>query len=153
MKFLEWLAMREILMPEPTPGTKYTSSGVLVSDPKAKSIPNPGKWWLIIQCEADIGRYYRSQFNFFNRAKDVKLQAPAWESHISVIRGEEPQHPELWGSWDGQQVEFSYDPQLQTNEEYFWLNVECPAALDIREKLGLSRTPQFNLHLTIGRIT
>ncbi len=130
----------------------FTSTGVLVSDPKANSIPNIGKWWLILACDNEIGRYYRETLYRFNPAAG-KLQRPAWESHISVIRGEEPTHLELWGSFDGREIEFQYNPALQTNGEYYWLDVECEALGDIREALGLSRNSEFNLHLTVGRIS
>jgi hypothetical protein len=129
-----------------------SSFGTLVSEPKAKSIINPGKWWLILVCCPDLGRYYRESFNYWYRARDIKLMKPAWDCHISVVRGEEPINKELWGSWDGCEVEFRYNPELQGNGEYYWLDVECAKLLDIREKLGLG-APHFGLHLTIGRIT
>jgi hypothetical protein len=130
----------------------YTSSGILRVDPVASSGLPIGKWWLILQCDAEIGRYYREMFYAWNRARG-RLQRPAWESHISVIRGEEPPKPDGWSALEGRLVEFRYSPELQTNDEYFWLDVECDELLDIREQLGLPRNPLFDLHLTIGRVT
>jgi len=125
------------------------SSGIFVYDPKAKSIPNIGKWWLIIQCCPDLGRYYREMVNRYYRGS-FKVQRPAWDAHISVIRGEEPSCPELWNTLAGQEIEFWYEDALLTNDRYYWMKVDCPAALDAREQLGLPRQPLLELHLTVG---
>ena len=122
------------------------SSGSLIYDPQSLSVPTPGLWWLILECSPDLGRYYRQMvFKYTGQ----KLQKPAWDTHISVVRGEEPLKKELWGRKEI--VEFSYDPKLLTNDEYYWLEVKCDRLLDIREELGLPRIPKIGLHLTIGR--
>ncbi len=129
------------------------SSGILLSDPQSESGTKLGEWWLILTCCPDLARYYRMIYNTWNRTKDLKLMKPAWDAHVSVVRGEIPEYKDLWRSWDGKEMEFSYDPELSGNGEYYWLDVECEELLDIREKLGLPRMPVFGLHLTIGRRT
>ena len=109
------------------------------------------KWWLILQCGADLGRYYREAFaqeHYFTRA----LQEPLWGTHASVIRGEEPPHFKAWKSLEGQKVEIHYSSQWQIHGSYVVLPAECNEALDYREQLALPREPRFPLHITIGNL-
>jgi hypothetical protein len=120
----------------------------LTYDPKAKTIA--GKpWWLILVCCDDLARYYRQQYSWFYKSKP-QLQKPAWNSHISVLRGEKPQNQNLWGFRNNEVIEFEYEDRLLTNDLYYWLPVKCPELLDIRECLGLPRQGIFNLHLSVG---
>jgi hypothetical protein len=77
---------------------------------------------------------------------------PAWASHITVIRNEEPPNRDLWEKYNNQKVDFLYIPPVETNGEYFWLNVICDKLFQIREELGLPREPEIPLHLSIGHI-
>jgi len=110
------------------------------------------KWWLVIDVDPDLGKYCRQMY-YYARHKADKLQRPAWEAHISVIRDEEPIDglKPLWEKYSGQTIEFAYDMQAAEGDDtYVWLPVVCEAALDIRVELGLQREPYFPLHLTIG---
>ncbi len=110
------------------------------------------KWWLVMDADPDIGAYYRHMFYMF-RHKVERISRPTWHSHISVIRNEKPldDFVHLWEKYEGQQIEFDYDPtKAQGDNTYVWLPVVCEAALDLRVELGLSRDPFFALHLTIG---
>jgi hypothetical protein len=82
--------------------------------------------------------------------KTSELRRPAWEAHISVIRDEKPPNESNWMKYEGETIEFTYTPDLEFNGIYVWLPVVCPKALDIREELGLNRSPFYNLHLTVG---
>jgi len=79
-----------------------------------------------------------------------KLQRPAWESHITVVRDEEPPNKTAWEKYNGQEVKFEIIPCVGTNGDYYWFPVECNLALDIREELGLVRLPEIPLHVSIG---
>jgi hypothetical protein len=125
-----------------------TSTGTLVYDPKAATIESK-PWWLIVQACPDLARYYRQSLNLFYRAQ-LKTQRPAWDSHISVVRGEEPPVRALWAKYQGEQVEFDYDPVLHTNGVYYWLAVTCFRLAEIRVELGLSPTPARPFHLTVA---
>jgi hypothetical protein len=108
-------------------------------------------WWLVVDCDPDIGRYYRHLF-YLTHYKCQKIQSPAWKEHISVIRNEKPKEEKtyLWKKYDGQDVEFWYSPSVRGDGMFYWLDVDCDCLLDIREELGLSRQPEFPLHLTVG---
>lgn len=82
----------------------------------------------------------------------IKLAKPAWGAHITVIRGEKPADETVWGKYQGKFVSFLYSSNLCTDEKYWWLDVEAPFLLDIREECGLSRQPQIPLHLTLGLV-
>lgn len=110
------------------------------------------KWWLVIDVDPGIGKYYRELFSMY-RFRTCKIQRPAWEAHISVIRDEEPadEYKPFWEKYNGCEVDFDYDPlNVGQNEIYVWFGVRCDFALDIRTELGLPRDPYFPLHLTIG---
>ena len=127
----------------------YKSKGILRYSPKLIGVSE--KWWLVLNCDAELGRYYRCLYEFKYR-KCCKLQTPGWKEHISVVRNEEPadQHKPLWQKYEGLEVEFKYEPLVRDNEVYFWLEVECDFLLDVRVELGLPRNPEFDLHVTIG---
>lgn len=124
------------------------SVGILVYDPKARTIESK-PWWLILQACPDLARYYRYSLNLFYRAQ-FTVQRPAWDSHISVVRGEEPLDRVAWGKYQDEEVEFEYDPELKTNGVYYWLDVECGRLFDIRVELGLPRIPRHLFHMTVG---
>ena len=86
----------------------------------------------------------------------LKLQLPAWGTHISVIRGE-PVDNKVWEAYKNQYhnkiVEFEYDINPRTAGMHWWLKVKCEELLDLRELMGLSRNPKWSLHLTLGSPT
>ncbi len=109
------------------------------------------KWWLVIDVDPEIGKYYRHLYSLWTYRVD-KLQRPAWETHVSVIRDEEPAEAfkPIWERYNGQEIEFEYDTTAETEGNYVWFPVWCERALDIRVELGLVRDPFFPLHMTFG---
>jgi hypothetical protein len=107
------------------------------------------KWWLVLDCDEAIGTYYRDLYRLFHY-RTRELIRPAWDSHITVIRNEEPTNKEVWEKYAGKQVEFVYESSLQTDGNYWWLTVVSEELLDVRTELGLPRDPQFPLHLSVG---
>jgi hypothetical protein len=109
------------------------------------------RWWLLIDCDPDLGRYLRHLYHaasYWTR----KPRAPLWGPHVSVIRGEEPPRKEGWERLAGAQVEFEYEPEVRETDGYLWVPVGCELALQHREELGLVREPEPPLHLTIGNL-
>ena len=80
------------------------------------------------------------------------MMRPGWQEHITVIRDEPPpdELKHLWECYVGEEVEFWYNPEVDSNDTHHWLDVVCERALDIREELGLARDPEYPLHLTVG---
>jgi hypothetical protein len=109
------------------------------------------KWWLIADCDAGIGSYYRDLF-FLHTHKCEKLQPPAWKEHITIIRNEEPPEANkvLWEKYANKPVEFAYSAVPDTDGLFVWLHVECSLFESLREELGLSPKPTIPFHLTIG---
>lgn len=107
------------------------------------------EWWLILQCEADVGRYLRELY-----ALDVRrtrcLADPLWGAHVSVVQNEVPPNLAAWRALEGRPMRFEYCHPPQEIGEYVFFPVECAEALDYREHLGLSREPRLPLHFTIG---
>ncbi len=122
--------------------------GILRYSPKLLG-KSSSKWWLVIDCDPELGKYYRHLFHLMSY-RCYKLQRPAWECHITVIRDEEPPNKELWEKYANQEVEFNVSSEVKDNGDYHWYQVECNLALDIRQELGLIREPQYPLHLSIG---
>lgn len=109
------------------------------------------KWWLVLWCDKEIVRYYCHLY-FLSKHKTDKLRRPAWDSHITIIRDEEPSdnHKHLWKTRQDEVVDFFYNSEVQTNGNYWWIPVFSPKLLDIRQELGLSRNPRYPLHLSFG---
>ncbi len=105
--------------------------------------------WLIIQCEPDVGRYFR-HLRMLERPSSPTLSDPLWGAHVSIVRGEALPDPKAWNDREGCAVEFEYRYPAQEIGEYTFFPVICEDALDYRERLGLPREPQWPLHLTFG---
>jgi hypothetical protein len=110
--------------------------------------------WAAVLCDDEISKYYRhlftKQYPYLNGERTGKIGRPIWGAHISFCRGFEKPNPKLWRADEGKLIEFEYEGGVLDNNTYYWLRVNCPALLDLREKLGLSRVPKFGLHMTIG---
>lgn len=107
------------------------------------------KWWVVIDCDPDMGKYYRHLFYLMTN-RCYKLQRPAWECHITVVRDKEPPNKIAWEKYNGQEVKFDIIHKVDTNGDYYWFPVECQKALDLREELGLIKLPEIPLHVSIG---
>lgn len=128
----------------------FKSIGKIIYSPKSH-VGAPNKW-AIVSCDDEISKYYRHLFfkqypflNGYNLGK--KLQRPIMGAHISFVRNESSK---LWNIDNYKLIEFEYSHDIYSNGQYFWAKVECPALLDLREKIGLCRFPNVDLHLTIG---
>ncbi|MNJ90129.1 hypothetical protein D3C87_77230 [compost metagenome] len=128
----------------------FKSNGTIIFDPTAGEAAN--KWWAIVKCEKSIIDYYKY---WAVKNQKIKISAPLFGPHISIIRGEEPndEYKHLWKFCHGEEVEFTYYPDFDNNGEYWWLNIDCPRLTEIRKVLGLPEMPNYNFHLTIGKLT
>jgi hypothetical protein len=106
-------------------------------------------WWVVIDVSPEIGRYYRELYRLdsFNVRT---INRPTWDAHISIVTNEEPPNKTFWRSYERKWIDFEYVHKPDSNGVHVWLPVICPAALDLREELGLKRDPYYPLHLTVG---
>jgi hypothetical protein len=113
-------------------------------------------FWVILQCDRELVRYYQHIFYtlYFKR-----LQTAMWGSHCSIARGEKPLRPENWKLFAGKEIEFSYsyDGEFYSNSDkggkHFWIKCWSEEFGDIRESLGLPRTPKIPYHISIGSLS
>lgn len=105
--------------------------------------------WLLLKCCEELARYYRSQI------KVKCLGKPRAGSHVTVVNGtvESPSiNWSLWRKYDGEEIQFSYNPKIKSQNTYYWLTVYCNRLHDIREELGLNRELKFPPHLTLAKV-
>lgn len=107
------------------------------------------EWWLVLDCDRDIGRYLRALYREAVH-RTCELSEPLWGTHISVVRGEKPPDLRRWKSLDGVGLDVEYGVEVAFFGDYAVVPARCEAALDYREVLGLSREPDYPLHMTIG---
>jgi hypothetical protein len=130
----------------------HTSIGTVKYDPNhSRSTFKP--WWVIVQCDQEIVRYYQ---HIFYKLYFKKLQSPLWGSHISLVRQETPKIKKNWKLYDGQLVKFnySYDGEFFSNQDsggkHFWIKVYSDEFTMIRKSLGLAPAPFVQYHISIG---
>ena len=131
----------------------FSSTGKLRYSAKRQS--SDQNWWIVLDCDPEIGRYYRHLYHI-GHSRCRKLARPFWGTHITVSRNEQPTNMSVWRAYAGKQVTFQYTGGIENNygperyRSFFWVKVVCPELLEIREELGLTRNPKIDLHLTIG---
>ncbi len=116
----------------------YTSFGFL-------EYSNSG--WIVLKCCEDLAKYYRRSL------RKKCLSSPPFGSHLTVSNGnfEYAVNSTAWKKYENEPIEFSYSNEIQYQDGYYWLTIECNRLHDIREELGLSRNLKWPLHLTIAK--
>jgi hypothetical protein len=111
-------------------------------------------WWLIVKVDEEICRYYRNLIHF--RYRSLQLSPSRNGAHITAIAGKyeipDNDHKHLWNKYEGEEIDFKYNPEINTDGEYFWMEVECKRIEEIREELGLTPKIIHPWHLTVGNI-
>lgn len=128
----------------------HKSIGRIKYDPPRPGMKRRTKWWAIVKVDREITRYYR--WWVWNRYM-IDLKQPAWNAHISIIRGEEPPKNKLylWKKYDGKEIQFEYSHFVkQAKKQQFWIvEVKCPLLEEIRNEFGFPSN--WKQHLTIGK--
>ena len=88
---------------------------------------------LVLNIDKGIGLFYKSLI-----PKWFKATGQRYHPHITVVRNETPTNLEAWGKYEGEKVEFLYDPYIFKGTQYWWLDCFSKRLEDIREELGLS---------------
>lgn len=134
----------------------HRGTGKVVYDPNRGVMKSNINNWCVIELDREITRYYRW---WLQREQHIVLQQPAWDAHISIIRGERltSKQMELWKKHNNRRVEFVYehgDIQISKDKDapghFYWIRVDCPVVDEIREELGLIASWKYH-HITIGR--
>ena len=112
--------------------------------------------WIILECPNSVVNYYKFWVEKF---LGKKISTSYHGTHVTVLAGKHEKglnkHP-LWGKYEGKVVDFTYDSQLYTDNDwfirgqYFWLRVQCPFLRDLRTELGLKPELRWPYHLTVG---
>jgi hypothetical protein len=125
----------------------FTSTGILHYDPLPGS-KHYEPWWGLLQCDDQIAKYYTWHLKRHGVEVDP---ANLWGVHVSILKGESPPKPEVWGKYEDYEVEFHYNHLIRyDNGKHAWVDVYSEDLSKIREELGFA--PKFWYHLTIGRL-
>jgi hypothetical protein len=89
---------------------------------------------LILEIDQGIGLFYRSLIPKWYTVNTLRHR-----QHISVVRNEIPSNLALWGKYEGERIEFEYDPYIHTDgKTYWWLNCFSKRLEEIKAELGLA---------------
>jgi len=146
---------------------RLKTTGIITYDPYRGGMKRRTAWWCVANIDREITRYYRwlimREYWAHTAINPDWLKGPAWDAHVSVVRGEEPRGEdlkELWKKYDGERVTIEYDSYPQFNKvttgfggkpgTFWFINAYCPEITYIRNELGLKTF--HNSHLTIGKV-
>lgn len=133
----------------------FNSTCTIKYDPHRGEMSRRTAWWCVADVDKEITRYCRW---WLKQEKHIHLQPPAWDAHISVVRGEKPANGfmRFWKQFHNRKLTFHWDHtdircEVDKNNGgmFYWIDVTCPELDEIRASLGL-RTG-FKYHITIGR--
>lgn len=113
-------------------------------------------WKLVLNIDQNLADYYRSLIPKYK--PNNRQRYPA---HVTIVRQtkELPTNIQFWNKYQGQEVKFLYNPEIQEGQVYYWINVYCQQLEEIRTELGLPVHSQFTMppegfkkhfHCTIG---
>jgi len=109
---------------------------------------------LKVLVDPQIVDYYRTLL-----PKYIKINPQKYAPHISVIRNTILAPTELWGKYEGEQVQFCYEHQIYYGGAYVWLDCYSTRLEEIMTELGLELSYELNqpikgfkriFHTTIG---
>ena len=119
---------------------------------RTKKHKNQSSWkrTAMISTKCEIDRYYAW---FLKNRFNLELNKNLRGTHVTIINDRMSSGDFEMGSklFHKKEIDFFYDPKdIRSSGKHWWINISCPEAESIRESMGLSRTPFFGFHLTIG---
>jgi hypothetical protein len=133
------------------------TQGILEFSPphKTKKHEKQGEWksHALIFTNCDLEKYYRW---FLETRFNLELSKTLRGSHVTIIsdrlnKEQQVRFDNARQIWDKHKITFYYELEPLSSGSHWWLRTHCPLAEIIREAIGLSPTPFFSFHLTIGR--
>jgi hypothetical protein len=129
---------------------------------------NQYHYWAVATVDLDLASYYRwfvdRELLNMTGVEGLGLLAPSHVPHITITRGvndlidvpREERHA-LWGKYEGQQIEFTYEPDIRFTGDttgdrkalHWFIVVQAPMLKQIRDEFDIPSN--WNLHLTIGK--
>lgn len=98
--------------------------------------------WVMAWLTDDITKYYRALL-----PKSWYVQPPMRPAHVSIVRlFEEVPDRSQWGKYEGQSIVLEYEPGIQSNGLYYWLDTWSDEVGFIRRSLGLGTFREGNGH-------
>lgn len=104
----------------------------------------------LIKTNCDIESYYAW---FIKKRFNLELNSTIRGTHISFIN-DKFTNDKMWNEFSklfhGKEITFYYDPSVHSNGKHWWLKVQSTDAENIRIAMGLSKTPHYSMHLSLG---
>lgn len=129
--------------------------GILDFTPEdfTKKHKNQSSWKrvAIIKTNCDMDQYYAW---FLKKRFNLELNKNIRGTHITFISDKMDRDIFEQASkiFNGREIDFFIEIEPRSNGQHWWLRVHCPESEAIRESMGLTRSPYFPLHLTIGYV-
>jgi hypothetical protein len=107
-----------------------------------------------LDVDPGIVAFYRSLV-----PKSIRLNSQMYAPHISFVRKEIPPNMDVWGKYEGEEIEFEYSNIIHFDDVYAWLDVHSLRLQEIRMELGLPHMRRHSgspdgfsqsFHITIG---
>lgn len=102
------------------------------------SRPDGYGWRLVLEIDPGISDFYRSLI-----PKWFTANPQASRPHITIVRVAKPPKTKAWGNYEGEKIEFYYDPYIHQGGAYWWLDCFSKRLDEVAEELGLSLTNPF----------
>lgn len=126
----------------------HATTGQLCWDPTPPGSSGYVPWWALLRCDPGIIGFY----GWLCKKHGIPLIKPRDGAHISVVKGEEPQHRQLWGCprptvalWYAAHVRYD-------NGRHAWLDVWSDDLNALRADLGLPPKINMSYHMTLGQL-
>ena len=100
--------------------------------------PNGYGWRLVLDIDPGIALFYRSLI-----PKWYTANSQAAKPHITIVRAAQPPNTKAWGKYQGEKIDFYYDPYIHQGGAYWWLNCYSKRLDEIAQELGLSLVNPF----------
>jgi len=105
----------------------------------------------IAKLDGDMHLYYAW---LLERRFGLELVRPLRGAHVTIISDivDNDIYKEAREFFHGKEIKLYYEPsEIRTNGDHWWIKIYSKDAENIRSAMGLTPTPYFNFHLTLGK--